>query len=49
MLSLLQKSGSNFNAIVDGAINTRLGESVIAQYNKHKDEERLEFERISKI
>ena len=49
MLSLLQKSGINFNAIVDGAINTRLGESVIAQYNKHKDEERLEFERISKI
>jgi hypothetical protein len=49
MLSLLQKSGSNFNAIVDDAINTRLGESVIAQYNKHKDKERLEFERISKI
>jgi hypothetical protein len=46
MLSLLQNSGSNFNAIVDGAINTRLGESVITQYNKHKDKERLEFERI---
>ena len=46
MLSLLRTLGERFNAMVDSANNTTLGEYVIAKKNEEDDAERLDFERL---
>jgi len=46
MLSLLGKLGGDFNAMVDSANNTTLGEYVIAKKNEEEDAERLDFEKL---
>ena len=46
MLSLLGKLGGRFNAMVDSANNTTLGEYVIAKKNEEDDAERRDFERL---
>ena len=46
MLSLLGKLGSGFNAMVDSANNTTLGEYVITKKNEEEEAERLDFERL---
>ena len=46
MLSLLEKLGSGFNAMVDSANNTTLGEYVIAKKNEEEEAKRLDFERL---
>jgi hypothetical protein len=46
MLSLLGNLGGRFNAMVDSANNTTLGEYVIAKKNEEDEAERRDFERI---
>lgn len=46
MLSLLGKLGGRFNAMVDSANNTTLGEYAIAKKNEEDDAERRDFERL---
>jgi pimeloyl-ACP methyl ester carboxylesterase len=46
MLSLLGKLGDGFNAIVDSANNTTLGEYAIAKKNEEDEAERRDFERL---
>lgn len=46
MLSLLRTLGERFNAMVDSANNTTLGEYAIAKKNEEDDAERRDFERL---
>ena len=46
MLSLLRTLGERFNAMVDGANNTTLGEYAIAKKNEEDDVETRDFERL---
>ena len=46
MVSLLGKLGGDFNAMVDSANNTTLGEYAIAKKNEEEEAERLDFERL---